>query len=65
LLLLLVETIVIGALWTMCLAGCPPAPDALKNTCRRLCNVIYGSFFFAAVGLTLMLCGAFGGASVP
>jgi len=65
LVLLLVETVVIGVLWALCLAGCSADPDGLQAQCRRLCNVIYGSLLFFAVSLTLMLCGAFGGASVP
>ncbi len=65
LILLLVETVVIGILWALCLAGCSADPEGLQPGCRRLCTVIYGSLLFFAVSLTLMLCGIFGGASVP
>lgn len=65
LILLLVETVVIGILWALCLAGCSADPEGLQPGCRRLCTVVYGSLLFFAVSLTLMLCGIFGGASVP
>ncbi len=64
-LLLLVETVVVGVLWALCLAGCANDPEDYKGLCRRLCNLIYGSLWAFAVSLTLMLCGIFGGASVP